>query len=137
MVPPDFDASVIDEFRANGGVVGGMFEGRDLLLLHHRGARTGAERVSPLAYVPDDGRYVIIASKGGAPDNPAWYHNLKANPRARIEVGDETLEVTAHEATGPERDRLYAQMVRRAPAFAEYENKTERIIPVIVLVPDR
>jgi deazaflavin-dependent oxidoreductase (nitroreductase family) len=135
--PADFNAGVIDEFRANAGRVGGMFEGMLLLLLHHTGARSGAERVNPLAYLDDDGRYVIFASKGGAPTNPDWYHNLKAHPRTTVEIGGDTIEVVASEATGSERDRLFRTQSERTPQFAEYEAKTDRVIPVIVLEPVR
>src|SRR4029077_20693415 len=96
----DFNARIIDEFRANEGRVGGGFQGTPLLLLHHTGARSGASRVNPLAYLADGGRYVIFASKGGAPTDPAWYHNLRAHPATTIEVGTETLDVVASEATG-------------------------------------
>lgn len=133
--PSDFNARIIDEFRANGGRVGGMFEQTPLLLLHHTGARSGAERVNPLAYMADDGRYVVFASKAGAPTNPDWYHNLKAHPAVTIEVGTDTVPVVASEAAGEERDRLYQAQVERSPQFAEYQRKTERTIPVIVLTP--
>ena len=133
--PADFNANVIEEFRAGGGRVGGVFESLPLLLLHHTGARSGAERVNPSAYLADDGRYVIFASKGGAPTNPDWYHNLKAHPRARVEVGTDTIDVVASEATGEERDRLFRAQAERVPQFAEYEASTERTIPVIVLTP--
>jgi deazaflavin-dependent oxidoreductase (nitroreductase family) len=133
--PNDFNAQVIEEFRANAGRVGGMFEGMPMLLLHHTGARSGAQRVNPVAYLTDDGRYVIIASRGGSPENPGWYHNLKASPDTTIEVGDGTLDVRASEATGAERDRLFAAMAQQLPQFAEYEQKTERTIPVMVLTP--
>ncbi len=131
----DFNTRIIEEFRANEGRVGGQFEGLPLLLLHHTGARSGKPYVNPLAYQADDGRYVVFASKGGAPTNPAWYHNLTANPDATIEVGTETIPVHAEEARGEERDRLYRTQAERVPAFAEYEQKTERTIPVIVLAP--
>ncbi len=131
--PDDFNARVIEEFRANGGRVGGMFDGSALLLLHHTGARTGAERVNPLAYMADGDRYVIFASKAGAPTNPDWYHNLKAHPDVAIEVGDETVGVTASEASGAERDRLFEAQAAAMPAFAGYAAKTVRVIPVIVL----
>ena len=131
----DFNARVIEEFRANGGRVGGQFGSLPLLLLHHAGARSGTERVNPLAYLADDGRYVIFASKGGAPMNPGWYHNVKAHPEVRIEVGTDTLDVLATEASGEERDRLYRTMAEKVPQFAEYEAGTERTIPVIVLTP--
>ncbi len=131
----DFNTQVIAEFRENGGRVGGAFEGAPLILVHHVGARSGQERVTPLVYLADDGRYVIFASKAGAPDHPAWYHNLKANPETRVEVGDQTLQVVAEEATGAERDRLYSAQVQAMPQFGEYEEKTDRTIPVIVLTP--
>ena len=131
----DFNAKVITEFRANEGRVGGMFEGMPVLLLHHTGARTGTERVNPLVYLPDGGRYVVFASKAGAPENPAWYWNLRANPRTRIEVGTEELAVEAAEAQGEERERLFEEQKRRQPQFAEYERKTDRVIPVMVLTP--
>src|SRR5664279_2128725 len=134
--PQDFNAQVIDEFRSNGGVVGGVFAGMTMLLLHHTGARSGASRTTPLAYLRDDNRYVVFASKAGAPTNPDWYHNLKAHPRASIEVGLETIEVVADEASGEERDRLFRAQVDRAPTFGEYAAKTGgRAIPVVVLTP--
>ena len=133
--PADFNAEIIDEFRANEGRVGGMFEGNPLLLLHHTGAKSGETRVNPLAYQADDGRYVIFASKGGAPTNPAWYHNLLAHPDVKIEVGADTIDVHASEASGAERERLYSTQAERIPQFAEYEQQTERKIPVIVLTP--
>lgn len=131
----DFNTQVITEFRENDGVVGGMFEGMPLLLLHHVGARSGADRVSPLVYLEDDGNYVIFASKGGAPDHPAWYHNLKSHPETKIEVAGREVAVTAHEAEGSERDRLYERQAAAAPQFAEYAQKTTRTIPVVVLTP--
>jgi len=131
----DFNQNVIEEFRANGGRVGGPFEGMTLLLLHHTGAKSGAPRINPLAYMEDDGRYVIFASKAGAPTNPDWYHNLKANPDVKIEVGDQAYEATATEAAGEERDRLYDAQKARVSSFADYEQKTDRVIPVIVLTP--
>ena len=132
----DFNTQVIEEFRSNDGKVGGMFEHLELLLLHHTGAKSGQERVTPVAYYKDGDNYAIFASKGGAPTNPAWYHNLLANPDATIEVGNDTIEVTASEATGAERNRIYNAQAERAPQFAEYEEKTGgRIIPVIVLSP--
>jgi deazaflavin-dependent oxidoreductase (nitroreductase family) len=132
----DFNAQIIDEFRANEGRVGGQFEGVPLLLLHHTGAQSGKRYLNPLAYQADDGRYVVFASKGGAPTNPGWYYNLRANPDTTIEVGTETIPVHAEEATGQERDRLYRRQAARIPAFADYEQKTGgRTIPVIVLDP--
>jgi deazaflavin-dependent oxidoreductase (nitroreductase family) len=131
----DFNDRIIEEFRANEGRVGGMFEGMTLLLLHHTGAKSGQARVNPLAYQADGGRYVIFASKAGAPTNPDWYHNLKAHPHVTIEVGPDTIDALASEATGDERDRLYATQAERHHQFAEYAERTERQIPVIVLTP--
>ncbi|HTR75761.1 MAG TPA: nitroreductase family deazaflavin-dependent oxidoreductase [Solirubrobacterales bacterium] len=131
----DFNASVIEEFRANGGKVGGMFESMPLLLLHSVGARSGAAHVTPVVYLAEGGNHVVFASKAGAPVNPGWYHNLKADPNVSIEVGADTLDVVAEEATGEERDRLYATQVEQQPQFAEYEQKTDRKIPVMVLKP--
>jgi deazaflavin-dependent oxidoreductase (nitroreductase family) len=133
--PADFNANVIEEFHANEGRVGGMFEGMPLLLLHHTGARSGERRINPVAYARDDGRYVVFASKGGAPTNPAWYHNLLAHPDTQIEVGTDTIDVSASEASGEERERLFRAQAGRSPQFAEYERKTDRVIPVIVLTP--
>jgi deazaflavin-dependent oxidoreductase (nitroreductase family) len=116
-------------------VVGGPFEGATLLLLHHVGARSGTDRVNPLVYNRDGDRYVVFASKAGAPTNPDWYHNLKANPNITIEVGTDTIPVVASEASGEERDRLFAAQVRRSPQFGEYQSKTDRAIPVILLTP--
>jgi deazaflavin-dependent oxidoreductase (nitroreductase family) len=133
--PADFNAQIIDEFRANEGRVGGVFEGSPLLLLHHSGAKSGKRRVNPVGYLSDGGRYVVIASNGGAPTNPAWCHNLKAHPNVTIEVGIETIDVVASEATGVERERLFRTLAARAPQLSEYAQKTERLIPVIVLAP--
>ncbi len=132
---PDWNDQVIAEFRANAGKVGGMFEGMPLILVHHVGAKSGTARVAPLVYLPDGDRYVIFASKGGAPENPGWYHNLLANPETEAEVGTATVPVRAVEVTGAERDRLYAAQMAVAPQFAEYQEKTSRTIPVIVLEP--
>jgi deazaflavin-dependent oxidoreductase (nitroreductase family) len=129
----DWNSSIIEEFRANGGKVGGRFEGRTVLLLHHTGARTGRLRTNPLVYLSDGDRFAVFGSKGGAPTNPDWFHNLIAHPEVTIEVGTETIPVRARVATGAERDDLWARQVRAVPAFAEYEEKTERTIPVIVL----
>jgi deazaflavin-dependent oxidoreductase (nitroreductase family) len=133
--PPDFNAEVIAEFRANGGKAGGMFEGKPLLLVHNVGAKSGKKFVTPLVYLADGDRYVIFASKGGAPNNPGWYHNLKAGPDVSIEVGTETLAAVAEEVTGEERDRLYGIQEEQQPQFSEYAQKTDRKIPVIVLTP--
>jgi deazaflavin-dependent oxidoreductase (nitroreductase family) len=129
----DFNERIIDEFRANAGHVGGQFETTPLLLLHHTGARSGTQRINPLAYLEDDGRYVIFASKAGAPTNPDWYHNLKAHPDVTIEVGTETIAVTAREAVGAERERLFGAQVGVVPRFGEYAAQTKREIPVMVL----
>ncbi|MEZ5244765.1 MAG: nitroreductase family deazaflavin-dependent oxidoreductase [Acidimicrobiales bacterium] len=129
----DFNTDVINEFRANDGKVGGGFEGANMILVHHTGARSGTERVTPLVYRPEGDGWVIFASKGGAPDNPDWYHNLKANPATTIEVGSEHVDVTATEVTGAERDRIWEAQKVEAPQFAEYEANTDRVIPLILL----
>ena len=133
--PHDFNARIIEEFRANQGRVGGPFEGATLLLLHHVGAKSGKDRINPLAYNRDGDRYIVFASKAGAPTNPDWYHNLKAHPNVSIEVGTDTIDVVASEARGEERDRLFRAQVERAPQFGEYERKTDRVIPVVLLTP--
>ncbi len=133
--PADFNAKVIEEFHANEGRVGGPFERMPLLLLHHTGAKSGRALINPLAYARDDGRYVIFASKGGAPTNPDWYHNLKAHPNATIEVGTDTFDVVASEADEQERERLFRAQAERLPQFAEYEQKAGRTIPVMLLTP--
>jgi len=132
----DFNQKVIDEFRANGGKVE-AFPANNLVLLHHTGAKSGQERVSPLAYQLVDGGYAIFASKAGAPDNPAWYHNLQANPKATIEVGTETIPVTARVADPAEREPIWTRQKQDQPGFAEYEQKTTRQIPVVILEPTR
>lgn len=132
----DFNGKVIEEFRANGGKVGGPFEGADMLLLHHTGARSGAERVSPLGYQPVGDGYAIFASKAGGPANPDWYHNLVANPDATIEVGTGTIKVVARVAEPAERDVIWARQKERSPQFAKYEETAApRKIPVVVLDP--
>jgi deazaflavin-dependent oxidoreductase (nitroreductase family) len=131
----DYNQRIITEFRANNGKPPSWSGSSPLLLLHHRGAKSGAHRVNPVAYLDDDGRYVIFASKAGAPTNPAWYHNLTAHPDTTIEVGTDTLNVTASEASGEERERLFAAQARRSPQFGEYQQQTDRLIPVIVLTP--
>ncbi len=134
MIPiNDRNKSIVEEFRANGGKVGGRFEGRTLLLLHTKGAKSKQERINPVAYVKDSDRLVVIASKGGAPTNPDWYHNLLAHPEVTVEVGTEQFKVRATVAKEPERTRLYDEMVKMMPGFAEYQSKTTRVIPVIVL----
>jgi deazaflavin-dependent oxidoreductase (nitroreductase family) len=133
----DWNRKVIEEFRANQGKVGGMFEGMPILLVHHTGAKSGTERVNPVAYQKLDGGYAIFASKGGAPTNPDWYHNLLTNPKARVEVGTDSFDVAAREAKGEERDRIWTEQKERFNGFAEYEEKTKGIrdIPVIILEP--
>jgi deazaflavin-dependent oxidoreductase (nitroreductase family) len=132
----NWNEATIQEFHAKAGKGVGPFGDR-LMLLTTRGARSGKERISPVMYHHDGERYVIVASKGGAPDNPAWYHNLKANPVARVEVGvktgTQTFEVRAREAEGEERERLFAERVAIAPGFGEYQRKTSRQIPVMIL----
>ena len=129
----NWNKKIIEEFRANGGKVGGNFTGRTLLLLHTKGAKSGQERVNPVAYTKDGDHLVIIASKGGAPKNPDWYYNLVANPQITVEVGTEKFAVDSTVAVEPERTRLYDQMVEVMPGFGEYRLKTTRQIPVIVL----
>lgn len=130
----DFNQAVIDEFRANEGQVGGFFAGANLLLLHTIGAKSGQPRTNPLVYVRDADRLVVMASKGGADTNPDWYYNLRANPTATVEVGTEHFSVRATIVTEePERTRLYAKMVAHRSGFAEYEQKTSRKIPAVLL----
>jgi len=131
----DWNAGVIDEFRRNHGKVGGAFKGAPLLLLCHRGARTGKQRVNPVMYLKDGERLLVFASKGGHAHNPDWYHNLMAHPDIEIELGDERVRVRAQEIKGAERDELYARQVSLYPKFGEYQRKTERVIPVIALTP--
>jgi deazaflavin-dependent oxidoreductase (nitroreductase family) len=133
-----FNTTITAEFRANGGKVGGNFEGKPLLLLHHTGARSGTERVSPLAYLPLGESYAIFASKGGSPENPAWYYNLLANPETTVEVGTTTVKVRAREVVeSADRDEIYARQVEVSPGFGEYEVSAapHRKIPVVVLDP--
>ena len=130
----DPNQAIIDEFRANDGMVGGYFAHLTLLLLHHQGAKSGRERVTPLAMLEIDGGWAVFASKGGADENPAWYYNLLAHPEVEVEVGSETYEVRAREATGDEYERIWSIQKERSPQFAEYERKTARDhIPVMVL----
>jgi deazaflavin-dependent oxidoreductase (nitroreductase family) len=128
-----FNERVIAEFRANGGQVGGSFAGRPMLLLTTTGARTGRERTIPLVYTQDGDDIVVIASKGGAPTHPDWYHNLRANPLVTVEVGTERYQARARVAEGEERARLYAAQAAIMPFFAKYQQETTRQIPVIVL----
>jgi deazaflavin-dependent oxidoreductase (nitroreductase family) len=131
----DWNRKTIEAFRANGGKVGGPFEGAPLLLLHHTGAKTGQTRINPMMYQPVDGAFAVFASKGGAPTNPDWYHNLRAQPRASVEVGAKIVDVVARVAEGEERDRIWAKQKHDYPAFAEYEKRTTRQIPVVILEP--
>jgi len=130
----DFNQATIKEFRANSGKVGGYFAGANMLLLHTIGAKSGQARTNPLVYVTDGDRLVVIASKGGADSNPDWYYNVLANPTVTVELGSEQFQARATPVTQePERSRLYAKMVAHRPGFAEYEQKTRRKIPAIVL----
>ncbi len=129
----DFNNQLIAEFRANGGVVGGQFAGTPLLILTTIGAKSGKPRQAPLAFDKDGDAFVIIASKGGAPSNPDWYHNIKANPEVTVEVGTDTFQATATEASGDERNRLFDQVVAKMPGFGEYQKNTTRLIPVVTL----
>jgi deazaflavin-dependent oxidoreductase (nitroreductase family) len=130
----DFNQAIIDEFRANNGKVGGYFTGANMLLLHTVGAKSGQARTNPMVYVTDGDHLVVIASKGGADSNPDWYYNLLANPTVTVELGTEQFQARARAVTEePERSRLYAKMVEYRPAFAEYEQKTSRKIPAVIL----
>jgi deazaflavin-dependent oxidoreductase (nitroreductase family) len=128
-----FNKTITDEFRANGGKVGGPFENGDLLLLTTTGAKSGQSRLSPLAYFRIDGKLIIIGSFAGAPISPAWVHNLRANPQAHIEVGTDAYDVTAHELPPAEREQLFEKVSAASPGFAEYQSKTSRIIPLFEL----
>jgi len=131
----DWNTAIIEEFRANGGKVGGQFEGAPLLLLTTTGAKSGQERVAPVMYLddPDNDRLLVFASKAGAPTHPDWFHNLKANPTVTLEVGTEKFQATATELPEAERAPLYAKQAERYPGFKEYEEKTDRVIPVVAL----
>ena len=129
----DWNDKVIAEFRANQGKVGGQFEGAPLLLLHSTGARSGQERVHPMMYQAVGDGFAVFASKAGADTNPDWYHNLRAHPEARIEVGTETLDVTARVLDADEREPIWEEQKARYPGFADYETKTDRVIPVVML----
>ena len=125
--------AIIEEFRANGGKVGGPFAGRTLLLLHTTGEKSGQSRINPVAYTTDGDRLVVIASKGGASTNPDWYYNLVAHPLVTVEVGTEKFQVRATSSAEPERTCLYNKMVEMMPGFAEYQRRTTRVIPVMIL----
>ena len=129
----DFNAAIIDEFRANAGKVGGPFEGAPMVLLHTRGARSGAEHVNPLVYQPVGDDLAIFASKGGAPTHPDWYHNLVAHPDVTVELGPDTVALRARVAEGDERERIWSRQKEVMPGFADYEAKTPRVIPVVIL----
>ncbi|HEX2315153.1 MAG TPA: nitroreductase/quinone reductase family protein [Thermomonospora sp.] len=132
----DFNQQVIEEFRANGGRVGGPFEGGRLLLLTTTGARTGRPHTVPVGYLPDEGgRRLVIASAGGAPAHPAWFHNLRAHPRVTVEDGLFTYEADAEILEGEERDRLFARAAEADPGWAEYQDRAGRVIPVVALTP--
>ncbi|HEY4346909.1 MAG TPA: nitroreductase family deazaflavin-dependent oxidoreductase [Gaiellaceae bacterium] len=131
----DWNGKVIEEFRANHGKVGGPFEGMPLVLLHHRGAKSGTERINPLAYQDVGGSLAVFASKGGAPTTPDWFYNLVANPEVTVEVGATTHRVIARVAEGDERDRIWEAQKAALPQFAEYEKTAGREIPVVVLDP--
>jgi len=130
----NWNQKVIDEFRANAGNVGGRFAGSTLLILHTIGAQSGKERINPVMYVEEGDRLVIVASKAGAPTNPDWYYNICAHPLVTVEVGVEQFQAQAEVASEPERTRLFNKMVDMAPGFAEYQQKTTRVIPVITLL---
>ena len=129
----DFNANIVDEFRSNAGVVGGPFEGRPLLLLATTGAKSGKQRLAPLAYFEVDGKLIIIGSKAGADTNPDWVHNLRANPQAHIEIGTDAYDVVARELSLAERDEAYPKVVAVSPGFGEYQAKTSRVIPLFEL----
>jgi deazaflavin-dependent oxidoreductase (nitroreductase family) len=133
MAPNDFNEQIISEFRANAGKVGGPFEGAPMVLLTTTGAKSGKKHTTPLVYLAEGDRMYVIASKAGAPTNPAWYHNLVANPRVTVEQGTDTYEADAVVLKGDERDRVFAAQVAVMPGFAEYQAKTTRVIPVIEL----
>ena len=130
----DWNAEVIDEFRANDGKVGGWFADKDLLILHTTGARSGIERLSPLVYRREGDRIFVFASKGGSDTNPAWYHNLTAHPDVTVEIGSDTSSATAVEIVGEERDAIYERQAAAISNFAEYQAGTDRKIPVVELV---
>ncbi|MET0702327.1 MAG: nitroreductase family deazaflavin-dependent oxidoreductase [Mycobacterium sp.] len=129
----DFNRGIVEEFRANAGKVGGPFEGGNLLLLHTTGAKSGQPRLSPLAYLPLDGKMFIVGSYAGAPKNPAWVHNLRAEPKAHIEIGTDAYDVDVRELPDDERVALYPKITEIAPVFADYQAKTTRAIPLFEL----
>ncbi|MEU1525991.1 nitroreductase family deazaflavin-dependent oxidoreductase [Nocardia rhamnosiphila] len=129
----EMNSQVITEFREKGGTVGGMFEGFPLILVHHKGAKSGVERIAPLVPYVEGDRIFIFASLGGSPKHPAWYHNLVANPNTTVEFGTETFSVAARVLPRAERDEIYAKQVAVQPQFGEYQRKTDRVIPVVEL----
>ena len=132
----DFNTGIIEAFRTNEGKVGGRFEDYPLILIHHVGARTGTEHVTPVGCFPQsDGRFVIVASNGGARTNPDWYYNLKAHPEIDVEFGTEAFAVAVRELSGAEREKLWAEIVSAEPGVGETQNKTKRTIPVLLLTP--
>jgi len=131
----EFNQGVISEFRTNDGIVGGAFAGAPMILVNHRGARSGTEYTAPLVYTRDGDNYIVIASKGGAPEDPQWFRNLVANPDVTVEVGTETIPVRARVAEGDERARLYRAQADAMPNFDDYAKATTREIPVVVLEP--
>ncbi|MBA2284963.1 MAG: nitroreductase family deazaflavin-dependent oxidoreductase [Ktedonobacteraceae bacterium] len=133
--PADWNTKIIEEFRANDGKVGGPFAGATMLLLHTRGAKSNQPRINPLRYFQDGDKFVIVASKAGAPTNPDWYYNLLAHPDVTLEMGTEHVKAHATVPERQERDRLFANVVKEAPGFGEYQENTSRIIPVVVLKP--
>jgi deazaflavin-dependent oxidoreductase (nitroreductase family) len=129
----DFNKAIIEEFRANGGKLGGNFEGAPMLLLHTTGAKSGKERVNPMMYRDVGDELAVFASKAGAPTNPDWYHNLLAHPETTAEIGTDTVSVVAREAKGDERTKIWEAQKKDYPGFAEYEAGTTRQIPVVIL----
>jgi deazaflavin-dependent oxidoreductase (nitroreductase family) len=134
-MPEDFNSKIIEEFRANGGRLGGQFEGAPMLLLHHTGAKSGRQRVNPVMFQSVGDDMAIFASKGGGPTNPDWYHNLLAHPDTSVEVGADTVAVKARVADDAERTRIWEKQKKEYPGFADYEAKTSRTIPVVILEP--
>ena len=130
----EWNAKVIEEFRANNGKVGGFFADKNVLIVHNLGARSGLTRVTPLVYTKEDDRIFIFATKGGSHTHPDWYHNLKANPGVTVEIGTQSVTATAKEIVGAERDEIYGRAAAAIPQFADYQAGTDRVIPVIELL---
>ncbi|MEX1218672.1 MAG: nitroreductase/quinone reductase family protein [Acidimicrobiales bacterium] len=129
----NWNQQIMDEFRSHGGRVGGQFEGVPMVIVHHAGAKTGTIRHTPLTYLPIGEDLAIFGTKGGSPTNPAWYHNLIANPETVVELGSETISVRVREAKGAERDELFDRQKKAMPPFVDYEAATSRVIPVLVI----